>query len=190
MRAFRISLCLTYFSFLAIQLSICGFPAAAGAFSGEKASCLARQLTYISTDKRIRQAFFEIFSDFFRNYFRKFFPCAGRPFSIPYIVCATQSICKPICNSRNFPRGNKKSRADPRDPSVFYLQPPHVLQLPVHFLTGLPVAENISPDHSRAAAAPHAGQTTGSSNFFTSSSNFLPHAGQTYCNTGIGFAAF
>lgn len=80
----RISLCLTYFFVLAIQLSICGFPAAAGAFSGEKASCLARQLTYISTDEFFRQAFFEKIYDFFRNIFRKFFPYTktSRPYTI------------------------------------------------------------------------------------------------------------
>ena len=81
---FRISLCLTYFSFLAIQLSICGFPAAAGAFSGEKASCLARQLTYISTDEFFRQAFFEKNYDFFRNIFGKFFRGGKTP--LPYTI--------------------------------------------------------------------------------------------------------
>ena len=66
-----------------------------------------------------------------------------------------------------------------------YLQPEQVAQCPEHFFAGLPVAENISPAHSRSACSPQAGQRTASSNFLTSSSNFLPHLGQTYCNTGI-----
>lgn len=176
---FRISLCLTYFSFLAIQLSICGFPAAAGAFSGEKASCLARQLTYISTDEFFRQAFFEKNYDFFRNIFGKFFHGGKTP--LPYTIYSM--------NARTHAYTADEKINDPAGKNGIagknYLQPPHVLQLPEHFLTGLPVAENISPDHSRRAAAPQTGQTTPSSNFFTNSSNCLPHSGQTYCKTGI-----
>lgn len=66
-----------------------------------------------------------------------------------------------------------------------YLHPPHVLQLPLHFLAGFPVAEKTSPLQSRRAGAPQAGQTTGSSYFATSSSNFFPHFVHAYCRIGI-----
>ena len=73
-------------------------------------------------------------------------------------------------------------------PDPAYLQPEQVAQCPEHFFAGLPVAENISPAHSRCACAPQAGQRTASSYFPTSSSNFFPHCGQTYCKTGMCFS--
>jgi hypothetical protein len=47
--------------------------------------------------------------------------------------------------------------------AVFYLQPPQVLQLPLHFFVGFPVAEYIHPAQSRAAAVPQSGHATASS---------------------------
>lgn len=66
-----------------------------------------------------------------------------------------------------------------------YLQPPHVLQFPPHFLTVLPVAENICPLYRLPAAVPQSGQSTSSLCVLTSSSNVFPHFLHIYCKIGI-----
>ena len=65
--------------YFAIQLSICRFSASAEASSVEKASCLNRQLTYISTDAFIRQAFFATFLTFFTVFLKSLFAAPRIP---------------------------------------------------------------------------------------------------------------
>lgn len=155
-----------------------------GLFQGKKQAVLRDSLHILARMNFFVKHFLRKITTFF-GIFSGNFSAAAKPRSpILYIVCTRYSMYARMhaytANEKiNDPAG-KNGIAGKN-----YLQPPHVLQLPEHFLTGLPVAENISPDHSRRAAAPQTGQTTPSSNFFTNSSNCLPHSGQTYCKTGI-----
>ena len=176
---FRISLCLTYFLFLLYSCQSAASLRRQGLFQGKKQAVLRDSLHILARMNFFVKHFLRKITTFF-GIFSGNFSAAAKPRSpILYIVCTRGCMRIQPMKKINDPAG-KNGIAGKN-----YLQPPHVLQLPEHFLTGLPVAENISPDHSRRAAAPQTGQTTPSSNFFTNSSNCLPHSGQTYCKTGI-----